>query len=166
MSSKILWLLFFLFVLALVAIFGVLVKTVAVNEPKSVPVSVSQSMVNVKIKDVAVRAKIAKTPEERRRGLSGVSALADGEGMIFFFETPAHETFWMKDMLMPIDIIWIKGGVITGVDENVPEPLPGTPDALLPRYTSSAPIDTVLEVAAGFAGRAGIAVGDTVSISE
>lgn len=165
MSSKILWLLF-LFILALVAIFGILVKTVAIKEPQSVPLSVSQSMVNVKIGEVMVRAKIAKTPEERRRGLSGVSALADGEGMIFFFEAPLRETFWMKDMLIPIDIIWIKGGVVTGVDENVPKPLPGTPDALLPRYTSSAPVDTVLEVPAGFAERAGIAVGDTVTIPE
>lgn len=166
MSPKIRWLLFFLFVLALVAIFGVLVKTAAINQPQSVPVSVSQSVVNVKIGKAAVRAKIAKTSEERRRGLSGVSELADGEGMIFFFETPAIETFWMKEMLIPIDIIWIRGGAVTGIEENVPQPLPETPDRLLPRYTSSVPIDTVLEVPAGFAHRAGVAVGDPVSIPE
>lgn len=163
---KTLWLLFILFVLALIAVFGILVKTVAVSQPQFADVSISKTTVTAEIGNTTVRAKIAKTPEERRAGLSGVANLRDGEGMVFFFNDASHETFWMKDMIIPIDIIWIRGGVVVGVEENVREPLPGTPDVLLPRYTSPVPIDTVLEVPAGFAKRAGIEVGSAASISR
>lgn len=151
---RFLWFLLFLFVVSVFAVFLILTKTVA-NFSKTSHVSIG---------DAVVRATIADTPEERRQGLSGVATLKDGEGMIFFFSEPARETFWMKDMLIPIDIIWIRSGVIVGIEESVPYPLPGTPDVLLPRYTSNVPIDTVLEVPAGFSSRAGIAVGDKVEI--
>src|SRR3989338_5701660 len=60
-----------------------------------------------KIGDQAVRVTVADTPESRERGLSGRDGLASDEGMLFVFQNDGYHTFWMKDMLFSIDIIWL-----------------------------------------------------------
>lgn len=50
---------------------------------------------------------VAATPDIREKGLSGHAPLAVNEGMLFLFDDVRTKQFWMKDMLFPIDIIWI-----------------------------------------------------------
>jgi uncharacterized membrane protein (UPF0127 family) len=50
--------------------------------------------------------EVAKTPEARVQGLSGRTGLKVGQGMLFVFDTPDRQCFWMKDMKFPIDILW------------------------------------------------------------
>jgi len=50
---------------------------------------------------------IADTPELREKGLQGVTSLPSNEGMLFIFEEPQTVEFWMKDKLIPLDIIYI-----------------------------------------------------------
>lgn len=49
----------------------------------------------------------AKTEDERIKGLQGVTELKEDEGMLFFFDEPDTIDFWMKDTLIPLDIIFI-----------------------------------------------------------
>ncbi len=118
----------------------------------------------VMIKDTTVAAEVVSSPSMRARGLSGRQFLGELEGMLFIFERPSRETFWMKGMLIPIDIIWIRSGTVVGTSENLQPPAEGTPDAALPFYPSPVPVDKVLEVPAGFVERHKIQPGDPVIV--
>ncbi len=104
----------------------------------------------------------AKTMPEQERGLGGVTSLDDDHGMLFIFPDSALRTFWMKDMLMSIDIIWIREGAIVGIEDSVPAPTAGEQDTALPLYHSPETADHVLETAAGFSKRKGIGIGDRI----
>lgn len=104
-------------------------------------------------------ADMADTAEEQRQGLSKRASLADNEGVIFIFDEPAYYSFWMKDMLFPIDIIWIgESRQVLGVSANIkPESFPQT-------FQPPTPSLYVIEVAAGWAERYRISVGDIMRI--
>lgn len=74
-------------------------------------------------------------------------------------DNPPH-MFWMKDMFIPIDIIWITGGEIVQINPNVQPPAPNTPDSELERITFSENADYVLEVNTGFVQTHDIQEGD------
>lgn len=102
--------------------------------------------------------EVADTAYRRMQGLSGREALAEGRGMLFLFDTPGAPGFWMKDMKFPIDIVWISGGRVLGVEANV------SPDDAPSRtvYYPPAPVDRALEIPAGSAASAGITAGSVV----
>jgi uncharacterized membrane protein (UPF0127 family) len=83
--------------------------------------------------------------------------------MLFLFERPQVQSFWMKDMLFPIDIVWIRDGRIVGITPNLP--VPKNPRDL-PQYASPVPCDVVLEVRAGAAKRWGLLLGESVKIER
>ncbi len=108
----------------------------------------------IRIGSETLAVEIVATPAARERGLSGHAPLGAQEGMLFVFEKEDTYGFWMKDMLFPIDIIWInaEGEVVTVASRATPE---SYPQVLYP----SAPALYVLEVTAGFAEQHGIAEG-------
>ena len=112
---------------------------------------------------VRVSVDIVDTPALRARGLSGRADLPESQGMLFLFEAPGSQAFWMKDMRFEIDMLWIRDGKIVGVTPSVPLPKLGLP---LPRYSSPAPCDVVLELRAGAAQRMGLRVGHSVRIER
>lgn len=64
-------------------------------------------MINIEIGDKKYKVEIAKTDEERAIGLSNRTDLPENEGMLFVFTEPQEVSFWMKDTLIPLDIIFI-----------------------------------------------------------
>ncbi len=58
-------------------------------------------------KNYCFKVELAKTPEERSRGLMSIKSLASDKGMLFIFEKEGIFPFWMKNTLIPLDIIWI-----------------------------------------------------------
>ncbi|MEX2033061.1 MAG: DUF192 domain-containing protein [Candidatus Colwellbacteria bacterium] len=116
------------------------------------------------VKGQEFNVEIADNPTARSRGLSGRINLETNGGMIFLFRGAGYQSFWMKGMRIPIDIIWIKGNRIVGFEKNV-QPEPGVKTANLKRYVSPEAVEKVLEVSAGTAERLGIQVGDEVSVS-
>ncbi len=74
----------------------------------------------------ALGVTIADTDEKRRQGLSGVRSLGEREGKLFIFEADARHGIWMKDMYIPIDILWVdKNLTVIHIEENVsPETYP------------------------------------------
>jgi len=132
--------------------------------------SATQKTVTIDGKVIAV--SIADTNSTRTKGLSGTKSLDQNSGMLFIFDTGGDAStkqvtplFWMKDMLIPLDIIWISGGKIVHIDKSVPIPAAGTADTSLQTYSAGAPVDYVLEVNAGFCDQNNIKVGDNVNLS-
>jgi len=117
----------------------------------------------VTIRDATFHVDVADTPQARSKGLSGRESLDRDEGLLFNFSGSATRRFWMKDMLIPIDIIWIDAGVIVGFSEDAqPEPGVSTTDLMI--YASPEPANQVLEVQAGTVGRERIVIGDAVIV--
>lgn len=83
-----------------------------------------------------------------QQGLSGRTEVG-ADGMLFSFPSPAQQTFWMKDMLFDLDLLWISNCQIVEVTPSVPKPAPGISTTELPTYTSNQAVDMVLEVPAG-----------------
>jgi uncharacterized membrane protein (UPF0127 family) len=108
--------------------------------------------------------EIASTSLEQTRGLSFRPSLGVNDGMLFIFGAGSAQSFWMKDMNFPLDMIWISGNTVVGFAQNVPAPVPGAALLSLPVYVSPANTDKVLEVSAGTVAKYNIRVGDTVTI--
>jgi len=122
----------------------------------------NQGETEISIGATQVKARLADTEAKRKIGLSATQKLADDEGMLFVFDKKdTTPSFWMKDMQMAIDIIWIKDNRISQIEKNIQPPKPNTKDDELKRYESDSPIDYVLEVKAGFCDKNNIKVGST-----
>ena len=103
---------------------------------------------------------VARSARAHRRGLGGVDDLGLNEGMLFVFGDTRFRGFWMKDMLIDIDIVWIDDGCrVTHIYERVPAQM-GASDEELVMYHSPTPVLYVLEVGGGGARREGVEVGD------
>ena len=131
------------------------------------PTTTPGPLKSISVNGKKIYVEIASTPEAREKGLSGRSFLASDSGMLFTFGTTSiSPIFWMKDMLIPLDFIWIKDGKVLKIDKNIQPPAPNTPDNQLPEYAPGTPIDYVLEVNAGFCDQNGISVGSPVDLSQ
>lgn len=115
--------------------------------------------VQLAVGNATLAVELAQTPEEWTLGLSHRTALPEDTGMLFIFQGTAPKIFWMKDTLIPLDIIWIRENRVVGITGDV-QPESGIPDAQLHRYRSPGLIDQVLEVNAGWAKQNVIRVGD------
>jgi len=115
---------------------------------------------NIKINDKIIATTISDTPEKREKGLSGAIKLKENTGMLFVFEQPAMHSFWMKDMLFSLDIIWMdeNGNVVYIQKDAKSESYPES-------FTPDKPAKYVLEVNAGFSEKNNLKVGDEVKIN-
>ena len=109
-----------------------------------------------------VRAELATTEPERERGLMLRTTLAELDGMLFVFETPGLHAFWMKDTLIPLDMLWLDAnGKVVSIAESVPP----CKTAQCPTYPPRAAASYVLEVNAGFAKKHTVRLGDTLAVT-
>ena len=106
---------------------------------------------------------VADTDQERSRGLMGVENLADNEGMLFVYEQDVVTSYWMKDMKMPIDMIFINSDYKIEYIKKYAQPC--TPEfQQCPHYGTSVPIRYVLEVKAGFTEKNNLQIADELII--
>jgi uncharacterized membrane protein (UPF0127 family) len=104
-----------------------------------------------------VFVEIADTPDTQARGLMYRSHLDPDHGMVFLFDAEKDKSFWMKNTLIPLDMIFIsRDGRIVGIHPNA-EPFS------LRAIRVGVPSQVVLEVNGGFAAAHGLAVGDHVT---
>lgn len=102
----------------------------------------------VTIDGVTVIAEQAASTEVQRDGLSGRDAVPEGTGMWFPIDPAQQTEVWMQDTRVPLDIVWIHDGRVTGIVTLQP----CTSD-LCPRESSPGAVDAILEAPAGtFAG--------------
>lgn len=102
---------------------------------------------------------VADTREKRTKGLMGVADLGPDAGMLFMFPNASPRTFWNKNTLIPLDLIWISSGRVIGVSS-----LPSIAESGNKIISLSSPsaADWVLEVNAGWVSAHGIEVGGRV----
>lgn len=103
-----------------------------------------------------VDAEVASTRDARTRGLMWRSSLPEGTGMLFIFPEQEQLNFWMKNTLIPLDMLFIsKERVIVGIVEQA------TPRSLDARGPG-APALYVLEVPGGWSSKLGLRAGLSV----
>ncbi len=106
---------------------------------------------------LSFKVEVAKTGAEQGRGLMFRTALGPNEGMIFPMEPPRQAAFWMKNTVIPLDIIFIgPDGRILNIARNT-EPYSERP------VPSAGDVKGVLELRGGRAAELGIVPGDKVS---
>lgn len=107
-----------------------------------------------------IQAEMAAGFSERRRGLMGRPALAADRGMLFLFERPGRLTFWMRGVVIPLDLVWLDSDRrIVGLSERTPVCESGS---TCPLFDGGAEAQFVLELAAGTAEANGLAIGDGI----
>lgn len=118
----------------------------------------------LQVGQIVLDIELADNPSVRQKGLSGRESLAPNSGMLFIFDSVGQHKLWMKDMKIALDFVFIREGRVVDIIKNVPPPAAGTPDDQLPIYQPVVPVDSLLEVNAGFADAASIRVGDSASL--
>ena len=105
--------------------------------------------------------EVADTPEERSKGLMYREKLSIENGMLFVFPEEDYRGFWMKNTLIPLDMIFVDAeGRIINIEEAVPEP--NTSDENLKSYRSDEPAKYVIETNSSFTERKDVEEGDRV----
>jgi len=112
---------------------------------------------------VDITCEVALSHEERLMGLMFREELPIDEGMLFVYEDPQYVSFWMKNVLMSLDIIFLdENGTVINVEEAGIEI--NVPDEKLRRYFSSSPAKWIVETNQGLCKLYDIDVGTNVSI--
>lgn len=112
--------------------------------------------------DLSLQVEVADSAEERAKGLMGRENLEEGHGMWFVFEEEAPRSFWMKNTLIPLDIIFFdKDKKAVRMVSNM-EPCKKNEGNDCPLYASRAPAMYALEVRSGFVQAYGVGVGDAI----
>jgi uncharacterized membrane protein (UPF0127 family) len=129
--------------------------------------SVASSGPTVTLPDgFVVRAEIAADDDTRTQGLMYRDRVAPGTGMLFMFPQAGDFPFWMKNTLVPLDMIWINDQkTIVVVETDVP-PCKADPCASYPpAYPANSSAHFVLELGAGEAAKHGVAKGKSVTFT-
>jgi uncharacterized membrane protein (UPF0127 family) len=115
----------------------------------------------VTVNQVTFLAEVVDTPAAMSRGLMYRTELPERHGMLFVFPDEAPRAFWMKNTLLPLDIIFINGRrEIVKIQRAVP-----CEQAPCARYPSYAPARYVLEINGGLSEALGIVEGARVDFS-
>lgn len=117
--------------------------------------------VDIKIKDQIIDTEIVFSQAAKSLGLSGRENLADNEGMLFIFSSDNYPSFYMKNMNFPLDILFIKDGVIKKIFAKV------AAEGENPvNYYNYGPVDMVLELPATYTERYGIKEGFSLELNK
>jgi uncharacterized protein len=107
--------------------------------------------------------EVARTEPEREHGLMNRTTVSPHTGMIFVFDRDAPVAFWMKDTLVPLDMVFLAAdGTVRRIFPNVAVVAPATPDDAIPREAAEAKY--VIELRAGEAAQDGIVKGGKLDL--
>ena len=110
-----------------------------------------------------IELEIAQTRAEQSLGLMHRTCLADNQGMLFPFAQPRRATFWMKNVPINLDMVFLRNGRVQFIQEQAPpcevEPCPvyGPSNAL---------VDQVLELRGGRSQELGLEIGDEIEVER
>jgi uncharacterized membrane protein (UPF0127 family) len=112
---------------------------------------------NLRIKNQTIAIEIAKTSQEKSKGLCCRDTLEANAGMLFVYEEPGDYRFWMKDTRIALDMYWISAEKkIVHIEHNI------RPETYPEEFGAPIPAQYILETNAGYAKKHNIKVGDQV----
>jgi uncharacterized protein len=107
-----------------------------------------------------IKLEVARTPEQQTMGLMFRPALPDDQGMLFPFRPARPVSFWMRNVPVALDMVFLYRGHIVSVSSQVP---PCT-TPICPTYGPGSTVDNVIELRAGRAVELGLKPKDAVTI--
>ena len=110
--------------------------------------------------DMAVLLEVAVTDDEKGKGLMNRPSLENNRGMVFVFRPARNVTFWMKDTLISLDMIFINNRKIVKIVKNA------EPNQTHTLYSSDFDVTEVIEVNGGFSDANNIIVGDKITFEN
>ncbi len=116
----------------------------------------------VVIKSRKIFLEIADSPKKQEQGLMHINRLPENFGMIFLFDRAEPRSFWMKNVEIPLDIIFIRKNIIVDIHKNVPVDKENKGSI----YETAHKADCVIEVNAGFCDKYDVKPGDKVILSR
>jgi uncharacterized membrane protein (UPF0127 family) len=122
----------------------------AVASAQDAPQKLAQVRLNAGIHNI--NAELASTPQQREIGLMFRSVMPANDGMLFVFEQPSQQCFWMNNTLIPLSIAFIgDDGSVVNIDDMKPQTLDS--------HCSAKPVRFVLEMNEGWFAKRGIKAG-------
>jgi uncharacterized membrane protein (UPF0127 family) len=122
----------------------------AVASAQDAPQKLAQVRLNAGIHNI--NAELASTPQQREIGLMFRSVMPANDGMLFVFEQPSQQCFWMKNTLIPLSIAFVgDDGSVVNIDDMKPQTLDS--------HCSARPVRFVLEMNEGWFAKRGIKAG-------
>ncbi len=112
------------------------------------------------IKTETIELEVAKTPKQQAIGLMNRQSLDQNKGMLFPFNPPQPVSFWMKNTLISLDMIFVRNNRIVKIHRDVPP----CKTPVCPAYPSGRTIDSVIELRAGRAKELALEVGDSLKV--
>lgn len=107
-----------------------------------------------------IELEVARTPEQQAQGLMYRPTLPNNRGMLFQFPSAQRVQFWMKNVPVPLDMVFLRNGVIQYI-QTAARPCASEP---CPTYGPNVPIDQVIELRAGRARELNLRNGDRINI--
>ena len=133
---------------------GVALISTAPAQAQSVPQRLPTTSLTAGIH--VISAMVAKSPEERSIGLMYRAEMGTNEGMLFVFDDPAQQCFWMKNTLLPLSAAFVADdGTVVNIEDMKPQTLDS--------HCSKAPVRFVLEMNKGWFAKRGIKAGSKLS---
>ncbi len=114
----------------------------------------------VQVGDQLIQLEVARTVEQQSMGLMYRTALDANHGMLFPFSPPRPVSFWMKNVVIDLDMVFLRNGQVVSVSSKVP-PCKTEP---CPVYGPQDLIDQVIELRGGRAAELGIKPGDRLPV--
>lgn len=125
------------------------------NLPQKLPITAK-----TQISQEVIDLEVAQTPSQQALGLMFRKSLPDNRGMLFPFDRPRVAQFWMKNVEIPLDMIFLYKGEVKAIAANVPPCF----DDPCPIYGPDGLVDKVIELRGGRAEELNLKVGDRLLI--
>ncbi|AFY72354.1 hypothetical protein Syn7502_00186 [Synechococcus sp. PCC 7502] len=108
-----------------------------------------------------INLEVTRTTAEQSKGLMFRPTLPDDRGMLFNFNPPQAIGFWMKDVPVPLDMVFLYQGKVVAISANA-QPCKSLPCKVYP--ANAVVTDQVIEIRAGLAKEIGLKLGDVVTV--
>lgn len=149
--------------LSRLALFVAVAFLTACSEPTTRPEDIGTRLITMP-GGQKVRVEVKIRSEDIMRGMMFREKLDPDRGMMFLHKPPGKYAYWMYQVKIPLDIIWMdEQGNIVEISPNTP-PCPHASAIQCPVYGGSQKAQVVLELAAGMAAKYGLATGMRVSL--
>lgn len=115
----------------------------------------------VDVEGQVIQLEVAQTPRQQQMGLMYRTELPADRGMVFVFNPPRSIQFWMKNTLIPLDMVFLQNGEVKAIVAEAP---PCTTNPCPTYGPSNVAVDQVIELAAGRAAELNLKPGDRLSV--